>query len=682
MAATSSGAMVARILSQYSDKGSKQAQKDIKRLGADFDKFANRAKLAFGIAAAASAAFAIKVGIDSVKAAMEDQKSQALLAKSLQNTTYASAGAIAGVEKYIDRLELATGVSDNLLRPSLAALARVTGSVAKAQYLQGIAMDVSAGTGKDLETVSLAISKAVNGNFGALTRLGVPLDKAAIKSKDLNKILKILSNSFAGQAAVLANTFLGRLARLNRAIEQIKEKIGFALLPVLERFSGLLTSKILPQIQKWINLNKDKLAKSLQSVGNFLFFVVQKAIALGTWISTHMTEVKIFAGVVAALFAVGKLLAFATFLKSVAAAWILVRNAAATAAIASAFASGGATLYMGATAIAAIGATFAVFGLDKAFKAAAESAAKIGMPAGIGGVTDSKGRTASDRAAIVAKKQQMDAKKFAEQQIADAKRFAAEQAKGNKASADAAAKALATQKGLNALKALGISTTTETDPIQLEAARQNLVKQALLLRDAETQKQLKLLEVQFATNTAIQRYLDIQTTLSDGKISDVEIVNLAKKWGLSTDAVQAYITRAIGDFKVADDHPAVGIKTSWEAALAALNAYIAGIGRIPSVGGGVPSVVIPTVPGAPSFKADGSDRAGGNFGGTYVSPNTNQQGSAYVNSNGSDRAGGVSNININLSGYDPMGATKLVQDAVQQLARNGSSLSGNSSRGN
>ena len=67
------GAIVARILTQYSDKGSKQAQKDIKRLGGDIDKFAKRSFQAFGLAAAASAAFAAKIGTDAVKAAIEDE---------------------------------------------------------------------------------------------------------------------------------------------------------------------------------------------------------------------------------------------------------------------------------------------------------------------------------------------------------------------------------------------------------------------------------------------------------------------------------------------------------------------------------------------------------------------------------------------------------------------------------
>ena len=46
------GAIVARILTQYSDKGSKAAQRDIAKLGKNFDAFAKKATKAFAIPAA------------------------------------------------------------------------------------------------------------------------------------------------------------------------------------------------------------------------------------------------------------------------------------------------------------------------------------------------------------------------------------------------------------------------------------------------------------------------------------------------------------------------------------------------------------------------------------------------------------------------------------------------------
>ena len=681
-----SGAVIARILSQYSDKGSAAARKDIKKLGGDFDKFAKHAKMAFGVAAAASAAFAIKVGVDSVKAAMDDQKSQALLAKSLQNTTHASAATVAGVEKYIDRLELATGVSDNLLRPSLAALARVTGSVTKAQYLQGIAMDTSAGTGKDLETVSLAISKAVNGNFGALTRLGVPLDKAALKSKDLNKILKTLSNTFAGQAAVLANTFTGRLARMGVALEQMKEKIGFALLPVIQGFVDKISNEVLPKIQAWIELNQGKLAQGLQNAANFVYALTRRAIALGEWIANHKKMIEEFAVILASLWVAGRVLAFATAIGRIATAFKAVATASKAAAFWEALATGGASLAAGLAAVA-------VLGLGTAWVTAGKQAVVSGNKmagAGRGGVAliNAKLAELSNSAIGKANFGHQVAYGLAKKRLDVIKQISAVEFNTSKEVTKKTLGEIARQKEIAMLKKFGVTPTDPAmyDAIEYEAARQNLVKQAKILQDAETNAILAKFEAQMKTVAAAQKYSDIIAALADGKLSDAEVINLSVKWGMTTKAVIDYIVAAgFTKFELDKSFTAGpdSVTDAWEKARLKYLAYLAattGI-TIPNTGssGGGGNVIVPR----PSYKADGSDRAGGDFGTPYVSPNTNQQGSAYVNSNGSDRAGGVSPIVINVNGslLDQGGLINAVQGAVQQLTRNGSSLSGNSSRG-
>jgi len=260
------GAIIARIITQYSAKGSKAAQKDITKLGKDFDRFAKRSVKAFGVAAAASAAFATKIGVDAVRAAMDDQKSQALLASTLRNTVGATDAAIAGTEQYITLLQKQVSVADDELRPALATLARATGDVASAQALLGTALNISAGTGKDLQSVSLALAKASNGNLGALTKLGIQLDADTIKSKNFDKALIAVNKTFKDQADVRAKTLEFRLKGLNLAYGEILETLGYALLPVIEQFANVISTKVLPQLEAWINANKDKLAASLDTI--------------------------------------------------------------------------------------------------------------------------------------------------------------------------------------------------------------------------------------------------------------------------------------------------------------------------------------------------------------------------------------------------------------------------------
>ena len=354
------GAVVARILTQYSDKGSKAAQKDINKLGKNIDGFAKKATKAFGLAALASAAFAVKIGKDAVQAAIADQKSQALLANSLRNTAGASKEAIAGVEGYITSLQKQFSVVDDDLRPAMARLTAATGSITAAQTLMQTALDVSAQSGADLESSVGAIIKATSGQFKALKTLVPALSNATIKSKDVAKAFEEVNKATSGAAAKRAGTLEYRLAGLKIAFGEILETLGYALLPVIEKFATTVSTKILPQIENWIALNKDKLAASFQIAADFAVKLLTVAISFGDWVSNNMGLVKTMAALIAGMFAVGRASAFIIMLGQVTSAMALLRTTAAGAAIATAFATGGVSAAAGAAAVAGIVAAIGI----------------------------------------------------------------------------------------------------------------------------------------------------------------------------------------------------------------------------------------------------------------------------------------------------------------------------------
>ena len=229
--------------------GLNKAQDDTQNFSSKVGGFvagAAKAFLALG-AAVGTAAFAI--GVSAVKAAIEDEKAQKSLETTLKNVTKASADQVKGVEAYITKTSLAFGVTDDKLRPSLDRLLRSTQDVTKAQQLQSLALDISAGTGKDLQAVSDALGKAYDGNFTALKKLGVPLDESIIKSKDFNKVQEILAATFKDQASVQAETFAGKMDRIKIAVSEAKETLGAALLPILEKIAGFVNKEVVPAIQ-------------------------------------------------------------------------------------------------------------------------------------------------------------------------------------------------------------------------------------------------------------------------------------------------------------------------------------------------------------------------------------------------------------------------------------------------
>ena len=194
------GAVIARILTQYSDKGSKAAQKDIARLTKKFDDFGRKARKSFGIAIAATATLAIKIGKDAVEAAIEDSKSQLVLANALISVTGSQKQLTEAAEEYIKTTMLRVNVADEVLRASLATLLIATGDLTEAERLQGIALDVAASQGKDLATVTVAITKAQQGNLTALKKLSPELSGLITKGIKAEEAFALLASTDGGSA--------------------------------------------------------------------------------------------------------------------------------------------------------------------------------------------------------------------------------------------------------------------------------------------------------------------------------------------------------------------------------------------------------------------------------------------------------------------------------------------------
>jgi hypothetical protein len=224
--------------------------KEVEGFGGKLEKFGKIAAAAFAAAAAAAAAYAGKLAIEGVKAAIEDEAAQKRLALALENVTGATEAQIAAVEEQISKTALATGVADDKLRPALQRLATATGSVSESQKLLTLALDISAATGKDVETVSNALGKAYEGNTASLARLGIGLSAAEIKTMGLQGAVTQLGQTFGGAAATQANTFEGQIARLRVGFDEAKEAIGAQLLPVIQRLLDYVVNVLIPKFQE------------------------------------------------------------------------------------------------------------------------------------------------------------------------------------------------------------------------------------------------------------------------------------------------------------------------------------------------------------------------------------------------------------------------------------------------
>lgn len=221
--------VVVSALATWNGKALKKGKQDLSA----FDKQVQKLGRTFGAVFSATAIAAF--GKKAVNAFAADEKAAKALEVQLKNTGNQFAGP--AVEYYIANLQKISGVLDDELRPAFQSLLTVTGSVELSQYALNTALEVSAGTGASVVQVSQALSKAFAGQTKALKTLVPGLDAAALKSGDMEAILKELNKMFAGQAAARLTTYSGKMDQLAVAAANSTEIIGKGLVDALGELS-------------------------------------------------------------------------------------------------------------------------------------------------------------------------------------------------------------------------------------------------------------------------------------------------------------------------------------------------------------------------------------------------------------------------------------------------------------
>jgi hypothetical protein len=292
------------------DRATDKLTKNVKNLGKTLGvTLSVGAVLAFGKAA--------------VKAAAEDEKAQKQLALALKNVGLGRD--VAASEAFIDKLSREFGVVDDELRPAYQQLAVATQDTAESQKLLQLALDISASTGKDLASVTSALSKAYLGNNTALSKLGVGISKADLKAGNFDDIMNKLAKTFKGAASASVNTFSGKMARLTVSIDNAKEILGKGL---IDSVMILTDSANIEELQTKIENFANSASEGMKKLAGF--------------IKENSTEIKIFLAIMTATFVSTKVIAgiaaTVTAIGTIKKAFTALRASAIATAIASMFA--------------------------------------------------------------------------------------------------------------------------------------------------------------------------------------------------------------------------------------------------------------------------------------------------------------------------------------------------------
>jgi hypothetical protein len=256
--------IVIPLVTEFDQRGIRLAEKRFKDFQDSAGKVGQSIKAAFIPAAAAVAGLGV-AALGAAKAAMEDQQSAALLERQLQATTKATQAQVKATEAFVTSLSMATGEADDNLRPALAKIVRSTKDLTKSQKLLGIAVDVARGSGKSLSQVADALSRAYGGNVKALARLDPSLKQFIDKTTTADEAVAMLAKNFDGAAAKNAETFAGRMDILRVTMAETYESIGYALLPIIERFIQFINQRVVPAVQKFVDvLEREGLAGAIK----------------------------------------------------------------------------------------------------------------------------------------------------------------------------------------------------------------------------------------------------------------------------------------------------------------------------------------------------------------------------------------------------------------------------------
>jgi hypothetical protein len=334
--------------------GLNKGSKEIEGFGTQISNISEKAVKAF-------AALGVAIGGVSIafaKAAAEDEAAANKLAETIGAVTSATDEQIRAVGDYITKTAIATGITDDELRPAFERLVRSTNNVDQATKLLNLSLDLAAATGKPLEAVATALGKAYDGNFTSLGRLGLGLDAATLKSKDFDAIYQQLNTTFGDFSEKRSEEAIVKFQRLQVALDEAKEAVGAALLPAFERLGDWLLNEGVPKLNAFIAglIGDDSLSYSFSVAQKESEAFGQKVRNVIDTFIEYKDVVITAAAVTATVFVVSKIAAgitaTITLIKSLILAYNALKSSAIVAGVAMAFAANP-LLGVGAAALAA-----------------------------------------------------------------------------------------------------------------------------------------------------------------------------------------------------------------------------------------------------------------------------------------------------------------------------------------
>lgn len=230
-----------------------------------------------GLAASAIAAPIIGIGAVVVRAAMDAETSTAKL-----NTAFKTAGLSAkSFAGQVDGAEASGrkfGFENTATREALAKLLVATGNAGKSFADLGVTMDLARFKHIDLGSAAQILASAMAGNQRAVKQLGISMAPVTLATDALRRshvdlttvqgraelatakladkqataaaVIAKVTEKVKGQADAFSKTSAGGLATFQAGLNNLEEKVGAKILPLLNRFVDWMNSSLIPALSK------------------------------------------------------------------------------------------------------------------------------------------------------------------------------------------------------------------------------------------------------------------------------------------------------------------------------------------------------------------------------------------------------------------------------------------------
>ena len=225
---------------------------------------------------------------DSIKAAIAADKANADLKSALGAPGREVDANAKHFIDYASRLQKLTIYDDEAVKGAQALLLQLT-----TLDRDGIdratrgAIGLASVLGIDLQSAAMMVTKAMEGNYVALSRYGIKVSETGTAEEKRNELLQKLEG-FYKRATDATGTFAGKQAQLKNNIDELKEGIGQALLPLLAQFIDMI-KPIIDKSVEWVEKNKNiitgiaNLVINLKSLA-IILQVIQTSVDQATWI--------------------------------------------------------------------------------------------------------------------------------------------------------------------------------------------------------------------------------------------------------------------------------------------------------------------------------------------------------------------------------------------------------------